>query len=98
METQLFEHLLEGEPSLLGCVEEIVVDGHRRWFAASGRADWSEPKAYHWLHYEDPQPVRRLAEGVTRLLPEVDFDSAAVDQARELARGIGYDGGSTAVG
>ena len=96
MDDQPFELLLEGEPSLLRRVEELVVDAHRRWFESSGQTGWSEPRAYRWLRYEDPQPVRRLAEGVTRLLGEVEFDSRAVDEATAAARGGGYGGAATA--
>jgi hypothetical protein len=89
MAGQPFERLLEGDPPLLGSVEAIVVAAHRDWYSASGRTDWTEPKAYHWLHYEDPDPVARLAEGVRRLRPEVAARAAEVDAAIDLARRVG---------
>ena len=67
MAEQPFERLLEGDPPLLRSVEAIVVGTHREWYLASGGSDWSEPKAYHWLCYEDPDRVARLADGVRRL-------------------------------
>ena len=70
-----------GEPSLLRQVEGIVVEGHRRLYAAQGRP-WSKPIAYRWLHYEDPLPVARLLNGVKRLRRRgASFDAEAVDKA-----------------
>jgi hypothetical protein len=91
MAQQPFERLLEGDPPLLGEVEAIVVAAHRDWYSAAGRTDWTEPKAYHWLHYEDPNPVGRLADGVRRLLPEVARREAEVDAVIALARRRGKD-------
>ncbi len=51
---------------VLTAVEEIVVTAHRDLYAMEGRP-WSRPAAYHWLRYEDPAPVERLADGVRRL-------------------------------
>jgi hypothetical protein len=89
MAGQPFERLLEGDPPLLGSVEAIVMAAHRDWYSASGRPDWTEPKAYHWLRYEDPDPVARLAEGVRRLRPEVAAHAAEVDAAIDVARRAG---------
>jgi hypothetical protein len=66
-----------------------VVAAHRDWYAAAGGRDWSEPKAYHWLHYEDPDPVARLADGVRRLLPELKSREADVDAVISLAGRLG---------
>jgi hypothetical protein len=66
---------------LLKDVEEIVVDAHRRLYEAEGKP-WSRPAAYHWLRYEDPAPVGRLADGVRRLRKRgASFDTEAVDKA-----------------
>ena len=83
---QPFERLLEGDPPLLRSVEAIVVGAHRDWYAASGRSDWAESKAYHWLHYEDSDPVARLVDGVRRLLPQVAAREPEVDAVIALAR------------
>jgi hypothetical protein len=62
---------------LLKDVEEIVVDAY---LASHPRT--SRPDAYHWLRYEDPDPVERLAHGVGRLRKTgVHFDADAVDKA-----------------
>ena len=80
MATQDFELLTAGDPSLLRQVELIVIDGHRRLYEAQGKP-WSEPIAYHWLRYEDPMPVTRLADGLRRLLrARTILDAEAVDK------------------
>jgi hypothetical protein len=87
MAEQPFERLLEGDPPLLRSVETVVVAAHRDWYAATGRSDWSEPKAYHWLRYEDPDPVGRLADAVRRLKAEgIEPAPEAVNQVIGLAR------------
>jgi hypothetical protein len=89
MAEQPFERLLEGDPPLLREVEAIVVAAHRDWYAASGRRDWSEPKAYHWLHYEDPDPVARLADGVRRLKSQgIEPSEAPVEAAVKLVSAL----------
>ncbi len=70
---QDFSKMTAGDPSLLRQVELIVLDGHRRLYLAKGRP-WSEPIAFHWLHYEDPQPLARLADGLRRLLRQRIID------------------------
>lgn len=85
MAQQPFDRLLEGDPPLLPAVEAIVVAAHREWYEASGRADWTQPMAYHWLHYEDPDPVARLADGVRQLAPEVAMRKSEVDAVISLA-------------
>ncbi len=90
MALQDFKSLTGGEPSLLRQVELIVVDGHRRLYAARGKP-WSEPVAYRWLHYEDPMPVERLGEGLRRLLREhMNVDGSAVDKACAEAQKWGF--------
>jgi hypothetical protein len=90
MATQDFELLTAGEPSLLRQVELIVIDSHRRLYAAEGKP-WSEPIAYDWLHYEDPMPVTRLAEGLQNLLrARTNLDVEAVDKACAEARKRGF--------
>jgi hypothetical protein len=90
MARQEFTELTVGNPSLMRQVELIVVDGHRRLYLAKGKP-WSEPIAYHWLHYEDAQPVARLADGLRRLLRQrVKVDAEAVDKACAEARRRGF--------
>jgi hypothetical protein len=90
MAQQDFSEMTAGDPSLLSQVERIVVDGHRRMYLATGKP-WSEPTAYHWLHYEDPHPLARLADGVRRLLRQrIKVDPDAVDKACAEARRRGF--------
>ena len=75
---------------LLEDVEEIVVDSHRRLSEAKGRP-WSRPAAYHWLRFEDPDPVARLVDGVRRLRTRgAKFDAEAVDKACAKASKSGF--------
>jgi len=88
MATQEFSAIHAG--GLLGEVEEIVVDAHRKLTESSGRA-WTAPLAYHWLRYEDPDPVARLTDGVRRLRKRGGkFDSGAVDKACAAAVQAGF--------
>jgi hypothetical protein len=90
MSQQDFEAVASGDPSLLRQVELIVVDGHRRMYAAQ-RKPWSEPIAYHWLRYEDPMPVTQLARGVQELIrTRIKFDPEAVDKACAEAHKMGF--------
>ena len=90
MADQDFAIISAGEPNLLRRVELIVVDGHRRLYE-SRRKQWSEAIAYHWLHYEDPMPVERLAEAVRKLLrSRIKLDPDAVDKTCVEARRMGY--------
>ena len=90
MARQEFTELTAGDASLLRQVELIVLDGHRRLYEQKGKP-WSEPIAYHWLHYEDAQPVARLADGLRRLLRQrVKVDAEAVDKACAEARRRGF--------
>lgn len=86
MSTQPFEEMA----GLLPEVEQIVLDAHRRLYAGQGKP-WSRPIAYHWLRYEDPMPVERLAEGVEKLLEAgAAFDADAVDKACAQAVNRGF--------
>ena len=90
MATQDFVLLTAGDPSLLRQVELIIIDSHRRLYEVEGNP-WSEPIAYHWLHYEDPMPVMRLAEGLRNLLrSRANLDAEAVDKACAEARKGGF--------
>ena len=90
MATQDFDLLTAGDPSLLLQVELIIIDSHRRLYEAEGKP-WSEPIAYHWLRYEDPMPVTRLAEGLRRLLrARTIVDAEAVDKACAEAHQRGF--------
>jgi hypothetical protein len=91
MARQPFNRLLEGDPPLLSAVERIVVAAHRDWFEASGRTDWTEPTAYQWLHYEDPDPVARLADGVRRLGPQLARREPQVAAVIVLGRQRGWE-------
>lgn len=85
-----FAELAAGSPSLLEQVERTVLDSHRRLYARQGKK-WSRPIAYHWLRYEDPIPVERLAEGVDKLVRAgATFDGGAVDKACAEAVGRGF--------
>jgi hypothetical protein len=65
------------DSGLLKDVEEIVVDAY---LAAHPGA--TRPEAYRWLRYEDPDPVARLADGVSRLRDDgAQFEGDAVDKA-----------------
>ncbi len=65
------------DSGLLKDVEEIVVGA-----CLAAHPGASRPDAYRWLHYEDPEPLARLAEGVRRLRENrARFDAEAVDKA-----------------
>jgi hypothetical protein len=66
MARQDFGDLSAGDPSLLREVEDIVIESHRDLYQREGRP-WSRPIAYHWLRFEDSEPVARLQEGVEKL-------------------------------
>ena len=90
MAGQDFGTITDGEPSLLRSVERIVVEAHRSVFEVKGRG-WSEPAAYHWLRYEDPDPVGRLSEGLAKLRRRgAQVDDNAVDKACGEARRHGF--------
>jgi hypothetical protein len=75
---------------LLSDVEQIVIDAHRRLYESDGLA-WSKPTAYHWLRYENADPVERLKDGVKRLRRRgVMFDPDAVEKACGKASKKGF--------
>ena len=75
---------------LLNDVENIVIDAHKRLFETEG-LDWSRPIAYHWLRYENPDPVERLIDGVKRLRKRgAIFDANAVEKACAKASKKGF--------
>src|SRR6476661_8217724 len=75
---------------LLRSVERIVVEAHRSVFEVKGRGR-SEPAAYQWLSYEDPDPVGRLSEGLAKLRRRgAQVDDNAVDKACRKARRRGF--------
>ena len=71
---------------LLSDVERITVEAY-----LDAHPGHTRPQAYHWLRYEDPEPVARLAEGVKKLGSEgAKFDAEAVDKACAEASKLGY--------
>jgi hypothetical protein len=84
MAGQEFDELVS--TGLLKDVEEVVVQAFLSIHRGAGR-----PDAYRWLHYEDPDPVARLAEGVRRLREGgAKFDAGAVDKACARASNRGF--------
>ena len=84
MAGQEFASLVEA--GVLRDVEQLTI---RAYLVAHPGA--SRPDAYRWLHYEDPDPIGRLAEGVRRLRREgAEFDAEAVDKACAEASKLGY--------
>jgi hypothetical protein len=74
------------ESGLLRDVEQLTVQAYLEAHRGASR-----PDAYHWLRYEDPDPIARLAEGVRRLGREgAKFDAEAVDKACAQALKLGY--------
>ena len=71
---------------LLRDVEQITIQAYLATHPGASR-----PQAYHWLRYEDPDPIARLADGVRRLRKEgAKFDAEAVDKACAEASKLGY--------
>ena len=84
MERQDFDRLVSS--GLLKDVEEIVIEAFLSTHPGAAR-----PDAYHWLRYEDPEPVARLIDGVRRLSSEgAAFDPIAVDKACARASQKGF--------
>lgn len=75
---------------LLSDVEEIVIEAHRGLYEREGLL-WSKPIAYHWLRYENSDPVGRLKDGVKRLRRRgAVFDGDAVEKACVKASKKGF--------
>lgn len=90
MAGQPFDLLIAGAPSLLAQVEDCVVAAHRQLWESRG-LEWTPHTAYQWLHYEDPLPVARLSDGVSRLADAgASFDSGCVALAVDSGRQLGY--------
>jgi hypothetical protein len=86
MQAQDFESV----SGLLPLVESAVLEAHRKLFEREGRT-WSRPVAYHWLRYEDPDPIERLKEGVERLRSSGErLDQEAVEKACREAEKVGF--------
>jgi hypothetical protein len=83
MATRPFDTLVSGPDPLLPAAERLVVEAHRHWYESTGRQDWSEPKAYHWLHYEDPDHLTRLKEGIKRIGPSISLDAAQLSKLEQ---------------
>jgi hypothetical protein len=83
MATQEHSTLLTS--GLLKDVEDIVVEAYRR-----SHPDAPPSAVYRWLRYEDPRPVERLAEGVSRMRMSGRVDGGAVDKAIAKALKLGY--------
>jgi len=86
----LARHDFEAVAPLLPAVEEAVLKAHRDLYEREGRR-WSRPTAYHWLRYEDPEPLARLREGVEKLQElGAQFDQVAVEKACAEAAERGF--------
>jgi len=93
MAGQDFERVLP----LLGLLEEVVLRDHRALFRDVLGRRWSRPIAYHWMRYEDPDPIARLIEATRRLDAEWSgraeprpADGDALQTAVHAARDLGY--------
>jgi hypothetical protein len=75
---------------LLTDVEDVVVEAHKKLYESEG-LEWTRPIAYHWLRYENSDPVERLADGVKRLRKRgAKFDADAVEKACVKASKKGF--------
>ena len=64
MRAQPFESV---SSELLTGVEGLVVEEHRVLFGEVLGQEWSRPRAYHWIRYEDPDPIGQLSLATERL-------------------------------
>lgn len=90
MARQPFELMVEGGDPLLASAERVVLDAHRRWREDRLQQTWTAAAAYRWLRFEDPDPVRRLIDGVDRLARVVEVDQDALGVLIERAHLLGY--------
>jgi hypothetical protein len=75
---------------LLTDVEDIVVEAHKVLYETEG-LQWTRPIAYHWLRYENSDPVERLRDGVKRLRRRgAKFNAGAVEKACVKASKKGF--------
>jgi hypothetical protein len=75
---------------LLTDVEDIVVEAHKELYESEG-LQWTRPIAYHWLRYENSDPVERLRDGVKRLRRRgAKFNAGAVEKACVKASKKGF--------
>jgi hypothetical protein len=75
---------------LLTDVEDVVIEAHKKLYESEG-LEWTRPIAYHWLRYENSDPVERLADGVKRLRKRgAKFDADAVEKACAKASKKGF--------
>jgi hypothetical protein len=88
MAKQDFAELVESR--LLTDVEDIIIEAHKKLYESEGM-EWSRPIAYHWLRYENPDPVERLKDGVKRLRKRgAMFDADTVEKACVKASKKGF--------
>ncbi len=88
MANQDFAELVRSR--LLTDVEDVVIEAHKKLYESEG-LEWTRPIAYHWLHYENSDPVERLADGVKRLRKRgAKFDADAVEKACVKASKKGF--------
>jgi hypothetical protein len=88
MAEQDFAELVKSR--LLADVEDIVIEAHKKLYESED-LQWTRPIAYHWLRYENPDPVERLLDGVKRLRKRgAKFDANAVEKACVKASKKGF--------
>ncbi len=67
-------------------MERLVVAEHRALFADVLGEEWSQPRAYRWIRYEDPDPLGQL-EAATRRLEALWRENRVGFQERVQAYG-----------
>jgi hypothetical protein len=88
MADQDFAELVQSR--LLTDVEDVIIEAHKKLYESEG-LEWTRPIAYHWLRYENSDPVERLADGVKRLRKRgAKFDADAVEKACVKASKKGF--------
>lgn len=81
MRAQPFESV---SSDLLTGVERLVVEEHRVLFGEVLGQAWSRPRAYHWIRYEDPDPIGQLILATERLDAEWARHPEAAGRHREF--------------